>query len=294
LTNAAHKECYAQRQKVVRATGSITPVNIQSARRSGHVVTITTQGNHGMNVGQYVAISDVGDPTFNGVFMIATRPGNRSFTYANAGSNTTAASGDYTPKATLVQQIAVAEGAVEGTDYSNLYSNVVNRYVAYTCIVEPIDHDTTPATPKRWSGQFVITPIASPSAWSLGQTAGTFKVCRYTGDYFPDGVLSNNEHPLVYRGVRGALDNQNYVIVDGDVACPTDGPVDPFAQTPDYVNANTTQHQTQPGNSCSSPCGGLLSGGNGGGPSTNGGLPTGAEASSYASDFAFPMIKVGD
>jgi len=119
-----------------------------------------------------------------------------------------------------------------------------------------------------------------------------FKLCRYTGDYYADGVLSNSEHPLKYRGVTGALDNQNYVVVDGNVDCPTDGPVD--MATGNYVNANTTLHQTQSGADCTVGCGGELSGWNNGNASNNGGLPSRAEASSYTDDFAFPMFRPGD
>jgi len=156
-----------------------------------------------------------------------------------------------------------------------------------------VDHDGNADTPKRWSGQFLIAPPSSGTdAWFLGSSSNRFKLCRYTGDYYADGVLSNSEHPMKYRGVTGALDNQNYVVVDGNVDCPTDGPAN--TATGNYVNSNTTLHQTQSGADCTVGCGGEPSGSNSGNASNNGGLPSNAEDSSYADNFAFPMFRPGD
>jgi hypothetical protein len=66
-------------------------------------------------------------------------------------------------------------------------------------------------------------------------------VCRFTGDYVIDNAMSNTEHPLHYRGVTGALDNQNYLVIDGNQTCPTDSKIDPINS--DYVNTHTLLHQ---------------------------------------------------
>jgi hypothetical protein len=176
------------------------------------------------------------------------------------------------PVPTSVQPTAVPSGYTLET-----------RLVAYTCIVTPVDHDNDEATAtiptrRRWSGQFVITPKPTPTPvppavstpWVLGTASGQFKLCRYTGDYVPGNTLSNSEHPLYYRGVTGALDHQNYVVIQGDANCPYDGPS--VTATGNYINSNTTLHQNA--STGSDPFGGRFSGDNAGSPKAdyNGGL----------------------
>jgi Tfp pilus assembly protein PilV len=164
------------------------------------------------------------------------------------------------------QEEVVAEGANPswGTTF-----NVSSRFIAYSCIVIPVDHDADTGTAKRWSGMPVITTDGS---WSLGTTSSTLTLCRYTGNYISDSALSNSEHPLYYRGVTGALDNQNYVVVTGNVGCPYDSASN--TATADYVNNNTTAHQTLPVAANTIPYGGLRSGTNSGGVTRNGGIAT--------------------
>jgi prepilin-type N-terminal cleavage/methylation domain-containing protein len=95
----------------------------------------------------------------------------------------------------------------------------------------------------------LATP-GSGSAWTLGATAdavvgasNTKNVCRFTGDYKTDNVMSNSEHPLTYRRVSGALDNQNYLVVPYTLTCPTDTEPAPVTSD-DYLNTNTVLHQT--------------------------------------------------
>ncbi len=105
----------------------------------------------------------------------------------------------------------------------------------------------------------VITPLTTTdtAAWSLGTTSGTFQLCRYTGDYVSDNAISNSEHPLYYRGVTGALDNQNYVVIASSKACPTDGEAN--TASGDYFNGNTKLHQTEAAGSGTQPYGGAFS-----------------------------------
>ncbi len=287
-TSSASGTCYSQRQKVVNV-GNISVKTISSASRSGGITTITTSGNHGFDVGQVVAINDVANDSFNGTFTIATKT-NTTFTYLQAAlGNATGGSGTLTPTAVLVQRLAIAEGATPPPGYSDQGES---KFVAYTCIIVPFDHDGDgiSGTRKRWSGQFLIRPTSVAGAWSLGTSNGTYKLCRYTGDYVLDGVLSNSEHPLYYRGVTGALDNQNYVVVDGNVACPYDAAANTAAS--DYINSNTTLHQTESAATCSAlPCGGLRTGTNSGGATRNGGFAI--EENSNTS-IELPMFKVGD
>ncbi|RZL33211.1 MAG: hypothetical protein EOP35_18415 [Rubrivivax sp.] len=94
--------------------------------------------------------------------------------------------------------------------------------VDYYCIVYP-----NTQTPRNWWGQVFVTGL------DLGPAATQSKVCRYSADYNGNGyvyavttskpyfVIDNEEHPETYRGVSYSLNRQNFLVVRGDVACPT-------------------------------------------------------------------------
>jgi len=88
--------------------------------------------------------------------------------------------------------------------------------------------------------------------------------------------VSNSEHPLYYRGVTGALDNQNYVVITGNRSCPTDSAASPA--TGKYTNVNTMVHQTDAAGG-----GGARSGTNSGGADGNGGFTAAEPAYSTTS-----------
>jgi type II secretory pathway pseudopilin PulG len=118
------------------------------------------------------------------------------------------------------------------------------RFIAYTCIVEPIDHDSNAATPKVWSAEITLNALTTGSrGWAIGTSSSDFKVCRFTSDYNRDNVLSNSEHPRYYRRVSGALDNQNYLVLRGGSShpCPPDIAADPT--TSNYQDTNSARHQ---------------------------------------------------
>lgn len=122
----------------------------------------------------------------------------------------------------------------------------VPHFIAYACIVTPIDHDSLASTPNIWSGEVRLRPSGWTfgSTGTLGPTGGTGRLCRFSSDYNVSGTLSNNEHPRYYRHVTGSLGNQNYLVVNGDDSCPADTAADPA--TGDFVDANTERHQPSP------------------------------------------------
>ena len=243
--------CYAQRQKVV-STNTVAAADINTlSRDTSGLVTVTTAGNHQMETGQIVSINGTTDVSFLGVYTL-TKLSNTSFSYSQAGISTAATESSSPGTATRLQQIVIAETDPTPTGYSTEAS----RFVAYVCVVTPSDDDDdedaspAPSTPtlRRWWGQLVITPVLTPgdsAVWTLGTGAGDRKACRFTGDYVIDGAMSNTEHPLHYRAVTGALDNQNYLVIDGNKTCPSDSKVDPL--NGDYINTHTLLHQTASG-----------------------------------------------
>jgi Tfp pilus assembly protein PilV len=141
--------------------------------------------------------------------------------------------------------ITIAEGAPVPSGYS---STNVPRFIAYTCVVTPIDHDSNAATAPIWSGEVTLNPAAG---WTFGSGTGLTlasdnvgRLCRLSSDYNQNASLSNSEHPRFYRQVRGTLDNQNYLVVNGRDACPTDVASDPA--NANYLDTNAPQHQPSP------------------------------------------------
>jgi Tfp pilus assembly protein PilV len=136
--------------------------------------------------------------------------------------------------------ITIAEGAPVPSGYS---STNVPRFIAYTCVVTP----AAGPTPPIWSGEVTLNPAAG---WTFGEsgtldaTTGTGRLCRFSSDYNRNGTLSNSEHPRFYRQVRGTLDNQNYLVVNGGDSCPTDVASDPASGN--YIDTNAPQHQPNP------------------------------------------------
>ncbi|MCE4555845.1 type IV pilus modification PilV family protein [Roseateles cellulosilyticus] len=117
------------------------------------------------------------------------------------------------------------------------------RLVDYNCIVYPNNQ-----SPRNWWGQVLLSGI------DLGDTGKTFKVCRYSADYNGNGYtylagsppkvpfrIDNEEHPEVYRGVSVSLARQNFLVVRGDVRCPT-APA-PDASKAIFVDYSTIQLQ---------------------------------------------------
>lgn len=101
--------------------------------------------------------------------------------------------------------------------------------VNYYCIVFP-----NTQTPRNWWGQLLLTGL------DIGTSATTHKVCRYSADYNGNGYtyvrstdpneldkIDNEEHPAAYQRVTYSLARQNFLVVRGDVSCPTAPAPDP-------------------------------------------------------------------
>ena len=85
------------------------------------------------------------------------------------------------------------------------------RWVDYACLV------TLPAGAAGWSGR---TSLA-PAGWQIGETAGRWRVCRYSADHDASGAVDRAaEHPADYREVAGPLAEQNFLVIAGPQACP--------------------------------------------------------------------------
>jgi type IV pilus modification protein PilV len=229
--------CYAQQQKVV-TTNSPT-ITISSVSRSGSTVTVNATG-HGYVTGDVVAINAVDPPAFIGAFTVTSAAAN-SFTYTLPPPLPTAAAGTG-GNAKKVERLTIPE-----TSNVTGYTTVTARFVSYACVVTPVDHDGSPSTPNRWSGRVTL----NANGWNIGTGGTNFRICRFSADYGTNGLggISNSEHPLWYRGVTGALDGQNYLVIAGDRNCPTDSPQN-FGSPFNASDDTTWEHQPSGSLSC--------------------------------------------
>ena len=235
--------CYSQRQKVV--TTSPSPVAITSVSRTSStdpIVTVNAPG-HAFVVGNTVAINAVSNAAFIGAYEVLSAVPGASFTYKLAPPLPTPTAGTG-GTATLVQRLTVPETTTVAG-----YSTIISKFVSYACIVTPVDHDFGTAgaasTPKRWWGKVTINPNTSSSVgtvWAIGAADGQYNVCRYSADFNGSGSTSNSEHPLWYRGVTGALDSQNFLVIDSGEICPTDEPQN-FGSPVNFADDTTAGHQ---------------------------------------------------
>lgn len=86
------------------------------------------------------------------------------------------------------------------------------RHAAYHCVVFP-------RADGRWSGRLDLAPIG----WELGTAVGSYRVCRYVSDLDASGAVDANlEHPALFEAVEGNLSHQNFLVISGPQACPTD------------------------------------------------------------------------
>lgn len=108
------------------------------------------------------------------------------------------------------------------------------RFVAYHCAVYP-------SASGRWSGRATVVP----TGWTIGVGAGDRRVCRYSADLDGNGAIDANiEHPASYIGVDASLPNQNFLVVNGDAACPAGHAVPlPGNNGVVLVDLSTVQHQ---------------------------------------------------
>ena len=117
--------------------------------------------------------------------------------------------------------------------------------VRYYCYVVPVDA-------KGWGGQLDVSP--DTTQWTLGNVAGTYKVCRYTpynSDATKVDFTANAHHPKFYckvdstsctKRVTGNLLNQNFLVIPATASCPSDNRTIDIAAGV-QLTFNTVPHQ---------------------------------------------------
>ncbi len=160
--------------------------------------------------------------------------------YVNFATTLTApspADAEIPPSSALAVSVQVVQTAPTASTVT-CYTQATASHVAYFCAVPVTDAD------PRWSGRSQVTGLALAASVADADPAlvPLFRVCRYTPvrDHVAPG--GNDDHPLDYVDVPGALTNQNFLVIragDGTTAfdCPADDATTPL------VNGNTWHHQ---------------------------------------------------
>lgn len=133
-----------------------------------------------------------------------------------------------------VHREAVALDATPASRNLASWQDTGERFVAYRCVV------VAAGDPPRWSGQSVLVPVG----WTIGTAPAQRRVCRYVNDLDGSGAIDrNDEHPLVYRHVDQPLQQQNFLVIRGDLTCPAEAAatIDPKAAATAVVA--TAAHQ---------------------------------------------------
>jgi hypothetical protein len=186
--------------------------------------------------------------------------------FATGATQPTPAQAEAPPNTALAVQVSVSRTLPTPTTDIACYEALTANYVAYYCAV-PVTADASP----RWSGQSLVSGI--DLATGLADARGDrFRVCRYTpvrncqpavastiwgqpnatasctepspqtDPPTPRRLMRNDDHPRDYLDARGALTNQNFLVIRGGNGttafnCPADD-----TSTPE-VNSNTWHHQ---------------------------------------------------
>ena len=133
-----------------------------------------------------------------------------------------------------VHREAVALDATAASRGVATWQDSGERCVAYRCVV------VAAGDPPRWSGQSVLVPVG----WTIGAAATQRRVCRYVNDIDGSGaIVRNDEHPSVYRNVDQPLQQQNFLVVRGDLDCPAEAAATIDAKAAATVPVTTVPHQ---------------------------------------------------
>ncbi len=183
-----------------------------------------------------------------------------SFTQTNNGNTTTVTT--TTVIATIPLSVtSITPSSVApwvGVSAANAAAQIVNpqwtgeRFVAYSCLIYPIDLDLNASTAAAYTARVALWPA---SDWTIGTGSSDWKVCRYSADYNLNGGvyissggvvtrIDNQEHTYAYLNAQRSLGNQNFLLVGGRERCPTDGSVEVNGTGGEnYTDETTVTHQ---------------------------------------------------
>ncbi|MBZ5647037.1 MAG: hypothetical protein LAN37_07420 [Acidobacteriia bacterium] len=171
-------------------------IGASGAVRNSNTVTITTSAAHNFTVGYTVTIAGVTDSTFNGTFTIASTPNATTFTYAQAGTDSTSGSGTATMnRGNLVALNNLYSGSLPANNNGLCGSGSGNLQASPTGAVRNANVVTikTNAAHNLVAGQWVtVTGVTDPSFAGSYQVASVPNATTFTyAQVGPDTASGN-------------------------------------------------------------------------------------------------------
>ncbi len=126
---------------------------------STSTVTITTTAPHGLLLGDAVLVTGVSDPSFNGVFAVATVPSSTSFTYTQAGADSTSGGGTIyysQPLATVALGTNVSGVSVNAEAKRAVLTDATSAQSVLTMSI--LDQAVTPVTLETGTVSAAVNP----------------------------------------------------------------------------------------------------------------------------------------
>jgi len=130
------------------------------AIRSSNIVTIKTTATHTFAVNDTVRIVDVAQASFNGAFQVASVPSPTTFTFSQAGPDTTSGSGSVSSARVVA---AGPAGAVRSSKVVTI-TTTANHGFAVNDIVYIVD-----VADPDFDGTFQIASVPSPTTFTFSQ-----------------------------------------------------------------------------------------------------------------------------
>lgn len=121
------------------------------------------------------------------------------------------------------------------------WSDTGERWWQFVCAV-PRPAAATRGSAPVWTGRLQFTP----NGWTLGTVPGSQRLCRYSADTDGNGAIDRPaESPDTLAEVDDALTEQNFLVVDGTLPCPSATPATRAAGSLAWSHANpaTVPHQ---------------------------------------------------
>jgi len=187
--------------KAVLAAATILPGAGLGADRTSGVATITTSAAHGFSVGDVVVVAGVTDPTFDGTYVVESTPLTTTFTYTNAGSDTTSEGGtalDETknPRPLLAGALDATTDVAKflrmtGDDLKVVFSNTtIGVTGTFWPTVQPVS-DNSGSLTVDFTGQYL-----DGAAWGAGSTGIEALAVRKDAAGPLSGVADGDFSPL--------------------------------------------------------------------------------------------------
>ena len=137
--------------------------------------------------------------------------------------------------------VTVTASATPASEALAPWAETGERFWQFHCAVTRTAPQREGAGPS-WSGRLEFTP----SGWTVGTVAGSYRICRYSADTDTSGAIDRPaESPGLLSEVDRALPGQNFLVVPGPLDCPTAVADGTAAGTVPWSQANpaTVPHQ---------------------------------------------------